>query len=76
MLCVYCCSYWTSFAASGVPSGNELPSWPAFTAGNQVTAVLDTGSILTPVVGEKQAQCDFWAQNPAPAQLVWGPWAQ
>jgi carboxylesterase type B len=66
------CRYWTSFAATGVPSFQGLPTWPAFTLDNQVYGVLDTGALLTPVQNLKQTFCDFWDANPVPPRLIWG----
>ena len=41
-------TYWTSFAATGVPSGPGVPTWPAYAAPSRLVLHLDTSIRVAP----------------------------
>jgi carboxylesterase type B len=65
-------TYWTTFAATGVPGGEGLPVWPAFDVSTLLTAVLDVDSVLTPVSMLKEPVCSMWDVTRIPDNLIWG----
>ena len=50
-------SYWTSFAASGVPRGGSV-TWPAYTTAAQSVMTLNFPPRVLP--DSEVALCDFW----------------
>jgi para-nitrobenzyl esterase len=61
-------AYWTNFAKYGDPNGEGVPAWPAFTAENQQTMMLDDAPQPVPVpnlAGLKTLDAYFaWRRSP------------
>lgn len=51
--------YWTRFAYTGDPNGDDAPPWPRFETETEPEIVLDVP--ISTVEGRKSDKCDFWA---------------
>lgn len=51
--------YWTQFAYSGDPNGDDAPEWPRFETSTEREIVLDAP--VSTAEGRMSDKCDFWA---------------
>ena len=63
--------YWTNFAKTGNPNGDDLPLWPPYDATTENTIALDTP--ITVLAGYHRGQCQFLDTVPI---LYPYPWEQ
>jgi len=51
--------YWTRFAYTGDPNGDDAPQWPRFETDTEPEVVL--ADPVSTIEGRKSDKCDFWA---------------